>query len=114
VEALSLSAANEYGFTNAASARDEATAFEAYLKARNIKNTVIVFVNNSWGEAQLRVYKEIAAKHGVIVLDELRSTSYDANEWNIFVAKIGASGFRVDAKRQFLRHASTHARPRTV
>ncbi len=88
MESLLLSDSKGYGFINAVSAKGEASAFERFLEKHTIKNMVIVFANNSWGETQLKVYKEIASKHHVKILDELRSTSFDANEWNIYATRV--------------------------
>lgn len=88
LEALNNSDAQGYAFVNASTAESEAGPFEKYLEAAQPKNAVVVFANNSWGETQLKVYKRIAASHGVKIIEELRSTLFDANEWNVFITKI--------------------------
>ena len=87
-ECLSLPEAGGFGFSNTVAATQEALPFETFLASHHFSNGTIVFTNNSWGETQLAVYRSIMAKLGVTVLDELRSTTYDANEWDAFVVKI--------------------------
>jgi len=91
MESLSLSQSDGYGFINSMTTAEEAAAFATFLNGRNLKEMVIVFANNSWGETQLKVYKELAGKAGVQVVDEMRSSSYDANEWSTFITRIKQS-----------------------
>lgn len=88
-ESISLSPLNGYGFfINAITAADEAAVFNDFLAKRKANKMAVVFANNSWGETQLKAYKDIATKHGVAVVYEGRSSSYDTNEWNTFVSRI--------------------------
>ena len=88
LESLALSQSDGFGFLNAVTAESEAIPFAKYLNNHSVKTVAIVFVNNSWGETQLKAYSAIALKHGVNVLDKIRSVSYDANEWNTLITKL--------------------------
>lgn len=91
VESLNLKDSDGFGITNSSSALGEAEAFNTYLSKHDIKSMTILFANNPWGETQLEVYKRIAARHRVAVNGEIRSTTYDANDWGVPVLKMKQS-----------------------
>jgi ABC-type branched-subunit amino acid transport system substrate-binding protein len=87
-ESLVLPQSKRFAFINSIRAEDEAAVFHEFLQKRRPSGLAIVFANNSWGETQSRAYKKIAGSLKVPVVDELRSSSYDSNEWSTFVSRL--------------------------
>ena len=91
-ESLGLEGAKGFGFINAVTASEEASAFRRFVKDGGFKRLVIVFANNSWGETQAAIYRSIAVAQGVEISDEIRSSTYDANEWGLLASRIKQRG----------------------
>lgn len=87
-ESLNMQEAGQFGFINAISVEQEALPFERFLRNGAYQNLVIVHANNSWGETQLKAYRELAAKTGINVLQELKPATYDENEWRELVPRV--------------------------
>lgn len=87
-ESLDLTQSNGYGFTNSISAEADAEPFKHYLKLHPAQRVVVVYANNTWGETQARIYRRIANDRQIEVLDELKSSSFDENEWRNIIPRI--------------------------
>jgi ABC-type branched-subunit amino acid transport system substrate-binding protein len=90
LESLNLSQSKGYTFALGPTITTEAKAFEKYLDQNAIDNIAILYANNSWGEAQRRVYREIIDQQRLNVLAEIESATYDSNDWRVFASKLKA------------------------
>ncbi|RIL11181.1 MAG: hypothetical protein DCC75_02830 [Proteobacteria bacterium] len=90
-ESIRFEQAQGHAFTNAMSARSEARPFEAFLRQHSSTAAVIVYANNSWGETQRRIYRQIAESSGVKILSEYSSQGFDENDWKNILPAIKAS-----------------------
>jgi branched-chain amino acid transport system substrate-binding protein len=89
-ESLNLAQTAGFGFTNAVSVTEESKPFAQFIAARQVKRLVIVYANNSWGQAQLKVYRELALSQAAQVLEEVSSQGFDENEWAQILPRIKA------------------------
>lgn len=89
-EALNLSEGLGFAFNNAMTCKEEAKPFESFLLSKKPKDLVIVYANNSWGETQFRIYKQIAESQKIQILDSISTSAIDENELGVMVAKIKA------------------------
>lgn len=87
-ESLNIKEANGFAFINSISTSSEAAPFMEFLKRSKAKTLSIVYANNSWGETQLKSYRELAKEAGLLIIDEIKPASYDENEWRSIVPKV--------------------------
>ena len=87
-ESINTDQANGFAFINAVSTYEEAGPYKDFLEAKDLKSVVIIYANNSWGETQRSVYKEIISNSGIKVIGEYSSVSFDQNEWQNLLPQI--------------------------
>lgn len=87
-ESVNLKDAAGYGFVNFMSTRKLVEPFSAFLSNMHPRNVVIVYTNNSFGEAQLAAYREILDAHKVQILDVIPSVTQDENDWSPVLPKV--------------------------
>lgn len=88
-EALDINLGGGYVFANAQTIDQEAQPLITYLKLHSVKTAVIAYANNRWGESMLAAHRRVLMDAGVRVLDEIKPSAIDANEWGALIPRIG-------------------------